>query len=169
MQETSVRFLSWEDPLEKSTHSSILAWRIPWTEEPGGLQSMGSRRVGHDCVAFTRSLRPQAGGWLQRMPAGRRMLHPFPTSTGCRASSPGLGLSDTRQDYTEWQSGGDDSVRGGFGNLCGAARHTSTSFHRKATGSVLPPISSSRHHCYFFTYLKLCPSLEFLELKKKKT
>ena len=39
-----------EDPLEKgmATHSSILAWRIPWTEEPGGLQSMGSQRVGHD-------------------------------------------------------------------------------------------------------------------------
>ena len=40
----------WEDPLEKEmvTHSSILAWRIPWMEEPGGLQSMGSQRVGHD-------------------------------------------------------------------------------------------------------------------------
>ena len=40
----------WKDPLEKgmATHSSILAWRIPWTEEPGGLQSMGSQRVGHD-------------------------------------------------------------------------------------------------------------------------
>ena len=37
-----------EDPLENATHSSILAWRIPWTEEPGGLQSMGSQRVGHD-------------------------------------------------------------------------------------------------------------------------
>ena len=48
MQETSVQSLSWEDPLEKgmATHSSILAWRIPWTEEPGGLQSMGSQRVG---------------------------------------------------------------------------------------------------------------------------
>ena len=43
MQKTWVRFLSWEDPLEKEvvTHSSILAWRIPWTEEPGRLQSMG--------------------------------------------------------------------------------------------------------------------------------
>ena len=43
MQETQVWFLGWEDPLEKGmeTHSSILAWRIPWTEEPGGLQSMG--------------------------------------------------------------------------------------------------------------------------------
>ena len=43
MQETKVRSLGWEDPLEKGldTHSSILAWRIPWTEEPGGLQSMG--------------------------------------------------------------------------------------------------------------------------------
>ena len=47
MQETQVQSLSWEDPLEKemATHSSILTWRIPWTEEPGGLQSMGSYRV----------------------------------------------------------------------------------------------------------------------------
>ena len=50
MRETWVRSLGWEDPLEKemATHSSILAWRIPWTEEPGGLQSTGSQRVGHD-------------------------------------------------------------------------------------------------------------------------
>ena len=49
-QETQVRSLGWEDPLKKemATHSSLLAWRIPWTEEPGGLQSMGSQRVGHD-------------------------------------------------------------------------------------------------------------------------
>ena len=45
-----VQSLSWEDPLEEGmeTHSNILAWRIPWTEEPGGLQSMGLQRVGHD-------------------------------------------------------------------------------------------------------------------------
>ena len=50
MQEKWVRSLGHEDPLEKemATHSSILAWRIPWTEGPGGLQSMGSQRVGHD-------------------------------------------------------------------------------------------------------------------------
>ena len=50
MLETRVRSLGREDPLEKemATHSSILAWRIPWTENPGGLQSMGSQRVGHD-------------------------------------------------------------------------------------------------------------------------
>ena len=50
MQETWVQSLGQEDPLEKgmATHSSILAWRIPWTEEPDGLQSMGSQRVGHD-------------------------------------------------------------------------------------------------------------------------
>ena len=50
MQETRVRFLEWEDPLEKemATHSSILAWKTPWTEEPGRLQSMGSQRVGPD-------------------------------------------------------------------------------------------------------------------------
>ena len=50
MRETRVRSLGWEDPLEKemASHSSILAWRIPWTEESGGLQSTGSQRVGYD-------------------------------------------------------------------------------------------------------------------------
>ena len=56
MQETQVQSLGQEDPLEKemATHSSILAWRIPWTEEQGGLQSMGSQRVGalQCCVGF---------------------------------------------------------------------------------------------------------------------
>ena len=52
MQETWVLCLGQEDPLgkEMATHSSTLAWRIPWTEEPGGLQSMGSQGVGHDCM-----------------------------------------------------------------------------------------------------------------------
>ena len=50
MQETWVQSLGREYPLEKgmATHSSILAWRIPWTEKPGGLESTGSQRVGHD-------------------------------------------------------------------------------------------------------------------------
>ena len=50
MRETWVPSLGWEDLLEKgmATHSSILAWRIPWTEEPGGLESMGLQRVEHD-------------------------------------------------------------------------------------------------------------------------
>ena len=50
VRETQVRSLGWEDALEKemATHLSILAWRIPWIEEPGGLQSMGLQRVGHD-------------------------------------------------------------------------------------------------------------------------
>ena len=50
MQETRVQSLGWEDPLEKemAAHSSILAWKIPWTEEPGGLQSMGLQKVGHN-------------------------------------------------------------------------------------------------------------------------
>ena len=49
-QKTGVQSLGWEDPLKKemATHSGILAWRIPWTEEPGGLQSLGLQRVGHD-------------------------------------------------------------------------------------------------------------------------
>ena len=54
MQETWVWSLGWEDPLEKgmATHSSILAWRIPWTGEPGRLQSLGLQRVGHDWVTI---------------------------------------------------------------------------------------------------------------------
>ena len=50
VQETQVRSLGWDDPLKKgmATQSSILAWRSPWTGEPGGLQSMGLQRVGHD-------------------------------------------------------------------------------------------------------------------------
>ena len=49
-QDTQVRYLRWEDLLEKgmATHSSILAWRIPWTDEQGGLQSMASQRAGHN-------------------------------------------------------------------------------------------------------------------------
>ena len=58
VQETELRSLGWEDPLEKgmASHSSILAWRSPWTEEPGGLQSMGSQRVRHNwatIISFT--------------------------------------------------------------------------------------------------------------------
>ena len=55
MQETQVWSLDWEDPLEKemATRCSILAWEIPWTEEPGRLQSMGSQRVGHNWVINT--------------------------------------------------------------------------------------------------------------------
>ena len=50
MRETQVRSLGWEDPLEKemAIHSRTIAWKIPWAEEPGRLQSMGSQRVGHD-------------------------------------------------------------------------------------------------------------------------
>ena len=55
MQETWVQSLGWEDPMEKekATHFSILAWRIPWTEEPGELQSMGLQRVGQELVTNT--------------------------------------------------------------------------------------------------------------------
>ena len=63
MWETWVQSLCWENLLEKemATHSSILAWKIPWTEKPGGLQSMGSPRLRLDCVIslhFTSLLRP---------------------------------------------------------------------------------------------------------------
>ena len=70
MQETQVWSLSGEDPLEKemATHSSILAWRIPWTEEPAGLQSIGLQRVGHNWVTNTLTLYiehgSRAGIWV---------------------------------------------------------------------------------------------------------
>ena len=56
MRETWVQFLGWEDPLKwgMTTHSSILVWRIPWTEEPGRLQSMGSQRVSHNWATFSK-------------------------------------------------------------------------------------------------------------------
>ena len=66
MWETWVQSLGQEDPLEKemSTHFSILAWRIPWTEEPGGLQSMGSQRVRHDwATSLSLSLFTLTGTW----------------------------------------------------------------------------------------------------------
>ena len=55
-----VQSLGWEDPLEKgmATHSRTLAWRTPWTEEPGGLQSTGSQRIGHDRATNTFTFRP---------------------------------------------------------------------------------------------------------------
>ena len=58
-QEIPVWLLDWEDPLEEgmATHSSVLAWRIPWTEEPGGLQSIGLQRVGHDWSDLAHELR----------------------------------------------------------------------------------------------------------------
>ena len=61
MQETSVRFMGWEVPLEKGMeiHSSILAWRTPWAEKPGGLQSLGSQRVRHDWATNTHNTQKQ--------------------------------------------------------------------------------------------------------------
>ena len=78
MQETQVQFLGWEDPLEKgmASHSSILAWRIPWTEEPGRLQSMGSQRVGQDRV--TKHISTVKGDLPGFLPACGRTQY-FPT------------------------------------------------------------------------------------------
>ena len=65
MQETWVWSLGWEDPLEKglATHSSILAWRIPWKEKPGGLQSMVSQRIGYDWASNTFTFFPLKGSY----------------------------------------------------------------------------------------------------------
>ena len=80
MQEAQVQFLSQEDPLEMemATHSSILAWRIPCTEEPGGLQSMRSQRVRHDSNWHFHTLH---GGWNIILHYLRTMKFPTPTLT----------------------------------------------------------------------------------------
>ena len=66
-KEMGVRSLGQEDPLEKemATHSSILAWKIPWTEEPGRLQFMGSQRVGYDGATFTSHLHFQLDSQIE--------------------------------------------------------------------------------------------------------
>ena len=85
-QETQVRFLGWEDPLEKeiATHSSVLAWDIPWTEEPGGLQSTGLQRAGHDLVTKEQQQVGFPGGSDGKESA---------CSAGDPGSIPGLGIS----------------------------------------------------------------------------
>ena len=67
MQDTQVQSLGQKDPLEKgmATHSSTLAWKIPWTEEPGGLQSMGSQRIRHN---FTFTFSPVKGFSTMKLP-----------------------------------------------------------------------------------------------------
>ena len=94
MQESWVGSLGGEDLLEKGmvTYSSILIWRIPWTEEPGGLQSMGSQRIGHDRVTFT------FGAGLG-FPGGSVIKNP-PAKAGDVGSVPGVGRSPGER---KWQ------------------------------------------------------------------
>ena len=86
VQETRVWSQGWEDPLEKemATHSSILAWKIPWTEEPGGLQSMGSQRVRHDWVTntFTFWYKGEEQGWEWQACHRKESRHHWHRDTG---------------------------------------------------------------------------------------
>ena len=81
MQETRVQSLGREDPPEKgmATHSSILAWRDPWTEKPGGLQFVGSQRVGHDRSTKTHTVKSQLKAIFHLFPRGSSSLHGHPT------------------------------------------------------------------------------------------
>ena len=92
MQETWVQPLGWEDSLEEemAAHSSILAWGIPWTEEPGGLQSMGSQRVIHDWVtehAHTAALHVKVKG-LSTATKRQGLGEGYPLVLGPLAPSP---------------------------------------------------------------------------------
>ena len=103
MQETWVRFLGGEDPLEKemATHSSTLAGKVPWTEKPGRLQSMGSQRVGHD---FATSLSLKMSSSLKRiflvtLPGGWDLICPTRdgTSALCNGITGSSGKSQGQQ------------------------------------------------------------------------
>ena len=85
MQEMWVRFPGWEDPLEEgmATHSKILAWRIPWTEEPGRLQSMGSQRVRQDWMQLSTHTGIHGKHLVKRPGSGRQKL-----SAGIPVSTP---------------------------------------------------------------------------------
>ena len=81
MQETQVQSLGWEDPLQKGvvTHSSILAWKIPWTEEPGRLQSIGPQRIRHDLVSKWQQQLILNGNYF--VPAIILLLHSYMLNT----------------------------------------------------------------------------------------
>ena len=102
-QETWVQSLSREDTLEKglATHSGILAWRIPWTEEPGGLQSMGSQRVRHNWVANIFSL-SQVAPVVKNLPANSGDIRDLGLIPGS-GRSPGEENSNLLQ-YTFWRN-----------------------------------------------------------------
>ena len=91
MQETWVLSLGWEDPLEKemATHSSTLAWKMPWMEEPGRLQSMGSQRVRHDWATSLHKIKDFNGGSAEKNP---------PANAGDRGSIPESGRSPRRRN-----------------------------------------------------------------------
>ena len=92
-QETGVQSLCWQDPLEEgmATYSRILAWRIPGTEEPGGLQSVGSQRVSHDWSGWACAGEQQAFASRWKGQALELCCDPFPHSTQHRRRAPVLG------------------------------------------------------------------------------
>ena len=118
MQETWVWSLGWEDPLEKemATHSSTLAWKIPWTEEPGKLRSMGSQRVGHNwttSLSFFLALFkfPWCGFCLPRgyylslclsLPPSGFVLSLWPDSFWCFPINLPQNYSSMEDSYTGW-------------------------------------------------------------------
>ena len=111
MQETQVQSLGWEDPLEKeiAAHSSILAWRIPWREEPGGLQSTGLQRVGHDWARV---------GWFERIGLNHvyyHMWNRWPVQVRCMKQ----GTQSQCTGTTQRDGMGREVGRGfGMGDIC---------------------------------------------------
>ena len=123
MQDTWVRSLDQEDPLEEgmATHSSILAWSIPWTEEPGGLQSMGPQRAGHNCVTdhtYTHT-HTQTRLILRTIQPGR---YHYPCLRG-DGEAGGPGCSPSNPLSRSWKAGG--------------------------SGGAAPSLEAQKQDCYF--------------------
>ena len=102
VRETRIGSLGWEDPLEKevATHSSTLAWKIPWMEEPGRLQSMGMQRVGHDWAVslsflFLSYLSPSIYDKTSS-------IHPKSDNISAQSNSPRSFIAYSRENYDPW-------------------------------------------------------------------
>ena len=106
VQETWVQSLGWEDPLEKgtATHPSILAWRIPWTERPGRLQSIGSQRVGHNWATFTSLTPPCTQVHKTKFPFYNHSALPHSDSLGVEVMRTALSFPTGKSDKQlgEW-------------------------------------------------------------------
>ena len=104
MQDTQVQSLCWEDPLEEemAIRSSILVWRIPWTEEPGRLQSMGSQRVGQDLAAKQQQSSHSGGCHIARNLITRAAVLNENMGHQCRDGSPSVLIAETSSEPWSW-------------------------------------------------------------------
>ena len=157
MRETHVRSPGWEDPLEKETaaHFSILAWRIPWTEEPGGLQFMGSQRVGHDwATSLSLFLSFYKYTSILNFPGGFVVKNP-PANAGDQGSILGSGRTSGEGNGNPLQYSclGNPMERGAWlATICGVAKESDTT--EWLSMNTMDKIRSKNNYCGFICNTK---------------